>query len=482
MKKIQVLLIILASIATFFLVYSPHFNYRFPLHIDEWHQITEATKIDNGEYFIQGREGYVTRGFEIGFHIIIFMLLKSTNLVLSYQYLPALWAVVSALTLFYIVYKKTEKFELAFFSMIFFASIKSNVNIGGLWFFTPLTFSIPFIFLYVYFFTEGMEKRNKKLILTSILIMLFLLFIHAISVLFAIPFLLIYAFFHLDYIKKEYKFFLSFLLIPIIGIIFYIYMEHLSLINFFGKLIEDMQFKKGWGVLEIKNSFFELYSLTGYLLAIMGVIIAIFRKEKKFLAYILWPAALLISILIYRITEVSYLSSYQRNLYYFAISLPLLSSLGLYHILRFSRERINKTSLLKSASLIKNIITIILVIFVIFLAFKSYYVIPKQIEIYHVIDDKDYQALLFLSELKKDRVMADALFSSAVYPISKKEPVGATWFYGNATEVRDFFTADNCSIAQNILDRNNATYIISKRQLACDWKMIYKEPYIYQSD
>ena len=307
MKKSRVFLVASVSIATFLLVYTPHYNYPFPRHIDEWHHITEAIRLQRGGY-----AGGVT-GYRIGFQLLLLLLSKVTNLVLIYQYLPAIWAVFSALILFYVVYKKTgNQFYTALFAMIFFASIKSNVNITGLWFFTPLTFSAPFIYLYVYFLTEGFEKENKKFILLSLGIMVMLLFVHSISVLFAIPFLAIYFLFNFGFIKKERQFFSIFLTIPIIGALFYKFMTKglwKSLIN---DLIQALQFKRGWGVLELENSFFELYSLIGYILVFIGIILVFTNKKilKKYLAYALWPIAVIISIIIYRRTGVSYLSPY----------------------------------------------------------------------------------------------------------------------------------------------------------------------------
>ena len=216
-------------ILTLILVYSPHLANPFPNHIDEWRHITETIKLKQGEY--SGNWNSV----ELGFHIFLLPLSILTNIVLFYKFLPAIWAIFSALTLFYIIKNKTshlkKSFLIAIFSIIFFASIKSNANITGLWFFTPLTFSIPFIFLYIYLFSEGMQKQNKKYILSSFIIMILLIPTHAISVLFAIPALFIFSLFHLNYIKKQYKFFSIFLLIPLIGIFFHSQLFNLTLIE-----------------------------------------------------------------------------------------------------------------------------------------------------------------------------------------------------------------------------------------------------------
>ncbi len=292
MKKSQILIIFLISVFIFILVYTQHFNNPYPIHIDEWHHITEALQLKNNESNL-GRNS-----LEIGFHIILLWLSYISDLVLIYKFLPALWAVISALVLFFVVYRKTNNnFWIGIFSMVFFASIKSNTNITGIWFFTPLTFSIPFIFLYVYFFTEGVEKQNKRYILISLVLMLFILVVHSVSVLFAIPFLIVYSFFYYKYLIKEYKFFSLFLIIPIIGILFYKTIIKIPIRELIPDLITRLQFKYGWGVTEINNSPLELYSIIGYILAIIGVIFIIYslymKKQKKFIPFLLWPLTLL---------------------------------------------------------------------------------------------------------------------------------------------------------------------------------------------
>ncbi len=473
MKRGQVALLVLISIITFLLVYSPHFNYSLPYHIDEWHHITEAIKLKNGEYTGS------SIGYRIGFHIFLLALSIPFNLVSIYQYLPALWAVLSALTLFYVTYKKTRNFNIAVLSMLFFASIKSNVNLTGIWFFTPLSFSIPFVFLYFYFFSEGLEKRKKNYITLSLALMLFLLFVHSISVLFAIPILLIYSFFYKDYLKKNYKFFSMFLLIPIIGALFYKVMTDIPFSALFSNLFSAIQFKYGWGVLELNNSFFEIYSLIGYILAIIGFFFMLFlvikKAQKKYLIYLLWPIVLLIDILIYRKTGISYLSPYQRNLYYLAICLPILSAFGLYFILKLVRKLIDKINLKKAINCrLTPSITILIIIIVAFFAFKSYFYVPEQIALYSLIDKNDLKAINFLSSLPSSTIIAPADISTTLYPLSGHNPVATISFYGNRADVETFFSTADCK-TKNELIKYHVSYVLSKERINCDWKLIYEE-------
>lgn len=513
MKKRHKILIVITLIFTFLLVFQPHLSYRWPLHVDEWHHISESIRLNNyGEYFEVLRSTSALRfgGTEMGFHFFLFLLSWLFNLTTIYQFLPAIWTVLSSLILFYVVYKKTNKnFYLAWLSMIFFVSIRSNVNLTGLWFFTPLTFSIPFIFLYTYFFTEGIENNNRKQLIMSLVIMLFLIPVHSISVLFVIPAFILYLVINHKDALKQYPVLLSFLLIPLFGILFYKYTLDIAWPELIFKLFDTLQFKYGWGVLEIHNSLTEVYHLTGYFLALVGTIFILFSKNnKKYTLYLLWPITTFSLIIIYKLTGISYLSPYQRNLYYFAISLPMLSAIGLYSLLRLFKLNLKKIILNKKEtnlldkfatvtisfkikeefksifeSILSNIIIFFVFIIILLLSFINYYNLPSQVALYHVIEQKHYDALKFVSDFPPAKIMATPFVSTAMYPITKKhEPVGAVVFYGNRQEVEDFFLSQDCDAKHRIIKRNKVKYIISPILIDCDFELIYTQPdnYIYE--
>ena len=396
------------------------------------------------------------------------------NLTLNYQFLPAIWAVFTALILFFITYKKTNSFQTGIFAMIFFASIKTNVNILGLWFFTPLTFAIPFIFLFIYFYTEGIQKQNKKSIMISLAIILLLIPTHSISFLFALPFLTFYTLINYKYLIKEYKFFSIFLLIPIAGIFFYSQIFNLTLLQSFQTLINQLQFKYGWGILELNNSPFEIYSLIGYILAIISLFVLIKPKNlKKSLPYILWPIFLIIQIAIYRVTDISYLSPYQRNLYYFAISLPFLSAIGLQYI-------ITKTQSITDSKKLKKIFMILIIIITLIFTIYSYIDIPKNTKLYTPIDKSDYFAIKNLSDLQKSKILATPAVSIAIYPITEKHEIVAGVFFNShyKQETKNFFKTDtNCSEKQKIIDKHNVDYIIYSNPINCSYELIYNKTY-----
>jgi hypothetical protein len=446
------------------------------LHIDEWHHITESIKLK------QGKIAPGLSGAEIGFHTILAFLSFFFNLIYIYKFLAPIWAVFSALILFWVVRKKTSDFKhsfyIALFAMISFASIKSNVNILGLWFFTPLTFAIPFIFLYIYYFTEGLEKNNKKFILISLIIMLGLLFIHSVSVLFAVPFLIIYCLVNFKNTKKNYKTLLLFLLIPVLGLLFFKFITKIPFSKLFQEIGNALLFRLGWGVLELQNSFLELYSIIGLLLAVFGIILIFAFKilRKRFLIYALWPITVFVYIIIFRIFEISFLSPYQRNLYYFTIALPFLTSLGLFYALKFIKGFVNNKKAFK-------VLKIILIIIILILMFYSYFVIPKNILLYKTVDEDGIAALRFLKDLPDGKVMSPMMMSPAVFSISNHEPIATLFFYGNRTIVEDFYLSKGCEIKNNILKQNKIRYVLSQGfHINCFWNLIYykNKTYIYE--
>ena len=488
MKKSQFFLLILTAVLGAFLVYQPHWAYPFPFHVDEWHHLSEGMRLGNyGEYFEVLRQEWTQRfgGLEIGFHFFLFLLSFVFDLVLLYQYLPAVWMIVIVLTLFYVIYQQNNRqFFPAWLTCLFFISIKSNVNLLGLWFFTPLTFALPFIFLYFHFFNRGFVEQNKKYFLISLGIMIFLLPTHSISVLFALPALFIYALMHYRYLLKEYKFFLFFLIIPALGLVLYKLILQLSWSQTIPHLISQLMFRYGWGVLELKNSLLEIYSWLGYLLAFVGAIfIFYFRQAKKYALFLFLPATLFILVITYRLTGISFFSPYQRNLYYLVISLPLFSALGLYFVLEIVKDwlagfnfssEIKKSITLVAVSLILTLTGILL--------FSNYYILPRQIDLYQVISDDDYRLLKLFADLPPTRIMATPFMSTALYPIARQQPIGTLAFYGDRQAVEDFFSAESCVKKLQLLKKYAVGYVISPIALECNFGPFYQKynNYVYQ--
>lgn len=120
----------------------------------------------------------------------------------------------------------------------------------GIWFFTPLTFSLPFILLYFHLISEGIEKNKKQLVLAGMAIMLMLIPVHAIAVLFALPALFIYCAVNWkDASRQIWLLWLAPILL-ICGLCFFKFTLGITWTSLPEAIIESIQFKRGWGVME----------------------------------------------------------------------------------------------------------------------------------------------------------------------------------------------------------------------------------------
>lgn len=487
LSRKQIAILGFTFLAVFILVYIPHLTYHFPFHVDEWHHISQGLRLGNyGEYFeVLRSEGFKRfNGMEMGFHIILFLLSFVINLVLFYQYLPALWAVLSAAAMFYVIWDRSKhNFFISWLAIVFLASIKSNVNLTGFWFFTPLTFSIPLIFLYVHFYAKGLETKSIKHVFWSLGIMIFLVPTHSLSVLFSIPMLLVLSIVNYRFIAKEFKYFLSFLAVPVLGVLFYKYTLDVAWPELGSHLIETLQFDHGWGVLEVKNSFIEVYSWLGYLLALAALLfIYINKRSREFSVFLIWPATTLILILGYRIFGVSFLSPYQRNMYYFVIALPYLSAIGLSYVIDFVTTEVKSYGFLRFHSeWIKIIVGTVLVSFSFLIIFSGYYFLPTRLNLYRVMTEDNYSALKFLAKQPSGKVLAPPMVSTAIYAVARDNPVGDLVFYGDRTIAERFFLNNTCQSKVDIVKQEKVKYILSPFPLNCGFNLIYQENgnYIY---
>lgn len=498
-RLMRISLVILILIFTFILVYSPHFSYKYPYHGDEWRHLIEARNLNEGNYVCSFKYDY--QCLEIGFHIFLAVLSKIFDIIIIYKFLPALFACIASLILFFLVYKSTENFWIGILSMIFFASIKSNIYILGLWFFVPLTLSIPLIYLFLLFFTESIEKDNNKRLVLSFIIYLGILIIHPPSGLIMIPLIFIYSLINYKFfIKNLWRFYIVAGLIFILtyfGYLFfrvmrgpYEYIQYITdaskffSIDAISEFVKLFIFKYGWAKPEIPINLMWGYSIIGVVLAVIGFIY-LFKKgffKKRYLIFVFFTLTTLVQFLLFNPIKFTILAPYQRIFYYLLISLPILSAIGTYYIIKLVREKLKDLMIKKY---IINGVILFIIIFVIFFSFKDYYDSPKEAKLVKYVDDNDYKALKFLREYDSSdaTVLADFNTSMALSFISGHKTPKSGFFENNMLIV--IFFRDNIDedTKLKMIKENNITYIYSKRLLEDGMygKLIYDDKiYIYE--
>ena len=500
-KKVLIfksLLLFLAMILCFFLVYKVHVSYPyefiepetatyveyekypFPLHNDEWAHLAiaismiEEKKTDFNPYLAVKEQDR-----ELGFHYVLaaWFMSPGINPVLFYQYLAPIFLAINALFLFFLVYTLTKNYWMGLFSMLFFASIKSNLNILGNWFFLPLTFSLFLIFLYLYFFVKAIGKKKVGIVSLGAAILFFLIgiLIYPFAAVLMALLSIIYIITRVDFIKKNWKYLVAFGVAALIIVVFVVklYFWTGTFGDTLARFLKELVFKQGWTVLEYTYSLLRFYGIIPLILAVLGVVYISLKKEKKKnLLFIIWPAALLVNLILFAFFKFSLLFPYQRNFFYLLIGLAPLSAMGLYWLSELL-VNVSKKYIFKK-KIYSYIPAILLVIIVLFITFNTYYKIePQKFSLHRVITQPEYEALLWLRGTYEpyNKVLAKPFFSTTVYPVSRNRVLGvmpSTLEGGPYARIYDFFNG-GCDFKQKIVTEEGADFVISTGEIRCDF-------------
>lgn len=463
--KTWVLICVLLGVG--FLVYFPHYNYDYPLHVDEWHHISQAKKLINGDYNFQS-----VSSFEIGYHIFLSLFqLVGLELVLVYKFFPAVFAIFSGLSLFYFVYYFTRDYWSAIFSILFFVAFESNTNILGIWFAVPLTFVLPLVFLSIVFFHKGLIEKNEKYLYWFLILFLIMLFVHAISSFFVFFVLLIYVFIakKLERIKEMRRFFYIFFGICILAVSIFLFFNKLPLFWYF----EELMFRKGWTLFEMQNQY-DIYRFFGIQFAVnpyflplfFGIVLFIFSmiglyfvfKNKRLKIMVSWFFYSIFMLFVFTNFKISPFVPYPRVLFLSLVGLSILGGIGLSKSFKMIERK-------------NSVLGFIIVVLVILFLFIGYGKTIEGTEPYHLIEGNDYNAFLYLNNLEKGVVISNVNQGEVIYPIAEKDAFAGLYFLGDDTqrEISGKFFEKDCEFKKEIVDSFKIKYVYSDLVLNCDF-------------
>ena len=417
LKKWHYLLLIILLVFAFFKTfYSIHSDYRFPYHQDEWQHLGISIQAMEEGYNKEfnpflGVEGWHA-DLESGFHLFLsnLFILTGANPILNYQYLAAIFSVITGFIVFLCTYRLTDKFYAGILSLIIFISLKSNINILGKDYFVPLTMALPFIFLFILYFLTSLKEKNYKKIIFSITILAVLLLIHPPSSVILIFPVFIELLFNLDFIKQGYKKLkLGVLLIPILVGIFFLLLWKGEWQATLGYLSDLLVFEQGWGKEEVTYFLPSLYGWVVTLFAIYGFTIANKMKLKFFLIFAFFSLGM---TAFFNVFGFSVLVPYSRVIHYAMLALIPLSAFGILSVLYLVNKQFERNEVVH---LLVSFILLAIVLnsqYKLDLEYKKYGQSP--------IDENDYRALIWLKQNfgSDNTLITPYLMTSAVYPIS----------------------------------------------------------------
>ena len=494
LKHWQYVLLILIILASGFLVYKIHYSftgryfdpysaniqvegkniyYPYPYHADEWtHMASGIYLVEEGKIpKINPYSGWKHTDLEPGFHVFLGLLFMIMDPVKSYQFFPAFNAMLLSLAIFFFVYVLTKKYYAGLLSAIFAASIQSNINIQGSWFFLPFTFglSLMFLTLALYF--------SKRYIIAGILLLMTAT-VYPIAAIIAFGTGLLYEFLQ-GRLKKYWHYGLGTL-----AIIF-------SLIILFRKKIPLINFEYGWTpVFEHTYVPWDIYGWVGIIFAVIGLAFVIFRKEykNKIISPMYIMLITIIPMLMYMLFRFSIIIPYQRSFVYFMYGFAIFSGLGLYYSCLYLSHLLKHLRWNKYLSM--GIVGLIVLLSVV-TSFIGYYTIKDdRFLLTHYVTDEDYNALMWINQNYgvtdlHTIMMSDMFAAYSVYPIARIKTVAvpaSNLQTGNIQRVYDFYyLSKDCYTKIQSMRQGKATLAYSAYPINCqELKEVYnKGRYIY---
>ena len=479
------------------------------MHLDEYHHIAQSVQIIEEKGFVSTNPYFAEEirheNLEPGFHILLseLFLLTGIDPVQHYGFLPALFVCLSAFMLFVLINKITNNFWTGIFAMLFFASLKSSVNILGINFFTPLTACIPLIYLFLLMLTEALSDGDIKRLFISIILSACLVIIYPLCGTLIIPIAFLYFLLNPRIIKEFYfktkeifaieklnkdkiSYFktslLTITIILVITVTFIYFWRYISFSRNKAQIINSLIFREGWGKVEIKYFLPYLYGIISTILALIGIIISF--KQKKYLIFVFFAFITVGLTSMFNKFGFTILSPYQRTLYFAMMFLIPLSAIGLSYVIDYMKKL--KIPFLSRVS--EGPIVALLVIIIFIGVFSSHYKLIDERKTYSnkIINEEDYKAIKWIEENygSHNIILAPVFVSSTIYPISQNYVVSILpgQLRGENLNASVEFFNSGCNEKRKIIEENKAKLIFSKGKIDCNGlKEVYSNKnFIYE--
>lgn len=486
-------------------VYSPHFESRYPIHVDEWYRLIGTTYLmEEGKF-----EGNIPTAqlpdqppgrirMNPGFYFVLsqFYYISGVDNVLFFQYLPALFAVFTAIIIFSFL-AKISSYWTGLFAILFMSFMKTNENTLGISFLVALTMTFPLLYGIFYALYNGFEEKNSVYFLIASMAYFSVLVTHEQTG--AAFFPIIFLFLLVDGIVtiiKHKKFYLTkekliVLIVALIIPVFAVYVARgllwkgnfaESLSHFLNLIVWP-----GDNIINYPYNFILFYGPVLTILAVIGFFAVI--ANFKMIVFFIWTLIATGQVINFYFNDFTLFSYIPRVRHHAVLGLIPLSAYGFYFVLDLIIKKIEK---LKEYHAMEAISVVLIII----ISISSWAVVDtgdyfpddkrplNQQLIFYTLDDKDYQAISHLKSISSGKiVLTEPDPAMAIYPISKNFVIASSESangVGNMEAVNKFFGTPSCEKKQAILSDNNVDYVISKKPFNCNFlKQVYTENFRY---
>jgi len=497
-----VVFIVIAA-AAYNTTYVIHRKYMLPFHSDEWDHLTigkelfKTGSIDSimrvNPYIGIPYTGYWVN-LETGFHVLTAVLLDFTGVEVTRfgVLMPTLIVAFLSLNAYVLVRYLTKSMIAGIISAVYSATLKSNVTFLGPWFYVPSSLGLSFAPLFLYLFLRTLKSNKTINSFDPPLVLLFAVvgLIHPPSVSVLLPIFIVYLVFNPKTLRENKS---KILLamggggIILVSMLFVMSIPLSVLSNPGSFLSRYLVFTGSDYNIRIMYSYPAYLGYTVILFVVVGVYASVSSENRE--EWIL-PLAVLsllpLAVQFYRTGSV-FLSPYRRIFFYNAEIMLLTAGLGLYYICNQIFCLLRASSINVGIKFVLDISFMAFVFYLLTLQAKS--TLAYSEKLYHVIEEKDVEPLLWLKENTPEDsiVLARVQISQAVTPIAERKVVGKVRTFlrvpmERLTDAETFFNV-GCTKKKTLADKYNVSYVFGPR-ISCDFlKLVHAENgnYIYKA-
>jgi len=461
MERWQGALVVAVILLHATLSFLPRAGYGMPLHVDEWQHTAKIVQTLKGGRLNWTDPHYAYEKVKVtheeGYNILATQVISASRLppARAYGLLPIFFTIFASLAVFTAVRGLTGNHYAALFSMIFLASLKSDVTVFGLAFALPMTLAIPLIYSGASSLVRGLGGGDARYLACGLTILPGLFFIHPVSALLVAVVAGGQAVMQRTEARKVVMKSKSIILPAALILLALSLALVLSQTSNASGLVETFLERITFPGEEMFST--KTYSLLAYygaipmLLAAVGVLAAI---RKKLLRHLLvWLAFAAAVAAMYPTLGYTIILPYHRALYMTLLALAPLSGLGLAELLRSTK--------------LNRELTVALAVLLLAVPLLGVY----ENQLYRAASLGELEVMEYVDLHYPDGLVVAAPLwqSAAVYPMTGDHVLGTMGAQmGGGIWRIDRFYAPGCTDKEWLIGKYNVSLVLSEEAIYCD--------------
>ncbi|MBS3055970.1 MAG: hypothetical protein J4473_00900 [Candidatus Aenigmarchaeota archaeon] len=450
-----------------------HYDYRFPLHADDWIHISVANDVTTGRT-INELDPYFNENimfYPRGFHVMLAEISKMSGLdmVDIARFFPAVFQSILALSIFLLLKKIVHPYA-GLFGAFAVITLRTHPTILGPALLVPLNFGLILVPVMLYFFIRGYETKKPVWFFLGMSIW-FVIFSFHFSSFIITTFIGVISLTEIAFLKERMK---AMKAILISGVAFAVLMA-LFMIRFYKtdiiKTITGLVQSSGSIIISPFSPLFLVnYLIAGF--ALIGLIYLLTRYKVGHVTILGWTIFIFFDLYLFFQSGGTFIS-YERSVFYATEVLIILGAIGLYYVADFFR------------TYPKGLKYIPIIIFCSVLLLSFYVnVYEGRTYIYHLISEEQFQTYKWLGENYGGSKFLTNHLHSLSLPYFHLKPVQVSPMHAVPTGAfsefgQDYYTRDVDYLYEK-MKKYDATLIYAVGLDPERFEKVYDNPPIYR--